>query len=71
MAWEDWLSIQHSMALEGFEISDEKLREMADDFESAGFEQKFHEYMAEAELAGEGRMEVAKKLAKLIQEHLK
>ena len=38
MDWEMWKSMQHSMALEGFEISDEKLKSLALKFEQEGYE---------------------------------
>lgn len=38
MDWEMWKSMQHSMALEGFEISDEKLKSLARKFKQEGYE---------------------------------
>ncbi len=34
--WEEWKQIQHSMALEGWNIPEAKLREVAKEYETSG-----------------------------------
>jgi hypothetical protein len=37
MIWEEWKSIQHSMSIEDFHVSDAELKVIAQDYDAQGY----------------------------------
>lgn len=57
--WEEWKRLQHSMGLEGWIVSDAKLREVAQQYEDAGVDSLGEKIAREAEASGRPLAEVA------------
>jgi len=57
--WEEWKRLQHSMALEGWVVSDAKLREVAEAYESQGISSLAEKIATAAAESGRPLAEVA------------
>lgn len=58
----DWKTIQHSMKLEGWDIGDEMLQEIAAEYESKGYASLPEAIMAAAKDSDRSFIEVAKEI---------
>lgn len=58
----DWKAIQHSMKLEGWDIGDEMLQEIAAEYESKGYASLPEAIMAAAKDSNRPFIEVAKEI---------
>jgi|GEM_PF-3723250 len=57
--WNEWKKLQYSMELEGWIVSDEKLLEVAREYEALGVETLAQKIASEAEASGRPLAEVA------------
>jgi Glu-tRNA(Gln) amidotransferase subunit E-like FAD-binding protein len=71
MAWEDWLSIQHSMELSGFKISNDDLREIESQYEALELDAAVENLLAEAESSGSNLDKVIERITAIIRENVK
>lgn len=62
MNWESWKGIQHSMALEGWVISDDELKSMAAEYESTGVASLAEKIVQRSQSSGKPIAEVAKEI---------
>jgi len=66
--WDEWKTIQHSMELEGWVISEEKLREVAQEYEESGVGSLAEQIASVSEESGRPLAEVAKELLQEFRE---
>ena len=62
MNWYSWKGIQHSMALEGWMISDVELKSLAAEYESAGVSSLAEKIVQLSQNSGRPIAEVAKEI---------
>lgn len=67
----DWKSIQHSMRLEGWDLGDEMLQEIASEYESKGYASLPEAIIAEAKNSNRPFKEVAKEILEEFERKLK
>lgn len=67
----DWKTIQHSMKLEGWDIGDEMLQEIAAEYESKGYASLPEAIMAAAKDSDRPFIEVAKEILEEFERKLK
>jgi hypothetical protein len=60
--WEEWKRLQHSMALEGWEVSDSRLLEVAREYESQGVSSLGEKIASVAAESGRPLAEVAREV---------
>jgi hypothetical protein len=66
--WEEWKRVQHSMELEGWMIPEEKLLEVAKEYEASGVESLAQKIALVAEESGRPLAEVAEEVLKAFRE---
>jgi hypothetical protein len=66
--WEEWKRVQHSMELEGWVVPEEKLLEVAREYEESGIESLAQKIAREAEETGRPLAEVAQEVLREFRE---
>ena len=62
MNWNEWKSIQHSMAIEGWSIGEKELKNIANEYEAEGYSSLPEKIARTAEASGRPLAEVAKEI---------
>lgn len=60
--WNEWKRLQHSMELEGWIVPEEKLREVATEYEESGVHSLAKKIAAEAEASARPLSEIAEEV---------
>lgn len=67
----DWKAIQHSMKLEGWDVGDDMLQEIAAEYEAKGYSSLPEAIMAAAKSSNRSFIEVAKEILEEFERKLK
>lgn len=68
--WDEWKRLQHSMELEGWSIPDERLREVAKEYEASGVSSLADKIATVAAKSGRPLAEVARELLEEFRERV-